>query len=324
MYANEKVIANMDVLKLLEHYNFNTTNYAGSTIRSACTIHGGNNPTSFVINTDSGLWYCHSGCGGGDIFTLVERMEDITFKESVEFLSKFFDIDVSGLNISQNKNKLEKELKNFVGIIKRSHTSPLETFKFVADTVGMKSYRNFTKDTLDAFNVVYAKSIELFNKNGELYTALDRILIAIIFEGLQIGISLRKTKSADFPKWSHQPRGLKVNEMLYNYDRVIGENVLIVTEGMFDVWAYHEIGLPAVCTFGANISHQQYVLLLQTGADIVMSYDEDKAGREGTRKALELFKNKANIYKVQFNEGDDPASITREELLELYGKRKRY
>ena len=95
-------------------------------------------------------------------------------------------------------------------------------------------------------------------------------------------------------------------------------------EGIVDVMAFYEIGIPAVCTFGANITDKQYSLLIKTGADLVFAYDGDKAGIKVTNKAIEMFKNKANISVIEFSEGKDPANISRKELLELYERRKRY
>lgn len=313
----------MDVLKLLEHFNFSTSNISGDVLRSKCLIHGGTNPTSFVMNIKSGLWFCHSGCGGGDIFTLVERMKDMNFPQSVEYLSDFFDVDVSNMKTSRNKLKTEKELENFINAIKRSHTTPLESFEYNANAVGIAKYRDFSKDTLDVFKVKYAKSIELPKKNGEFYTIYDRILIPIIFDEKQIGISLRKTKASDFPKWLHQPRGLKVSNTIYNYDNIYSKKEIVVVEGVFDVWAFYEIGLNAGATFGAHLTHQQYTLLLQSGADIVLAYDGDSAGKKATSKAIELLKYTSNLSLIEFEDNQDPASLNRKELLSLYERRKR-
>lgn len=313
----------MDVMKILEHYDFDTSNFSGDIVRTNCKIHGGTNKSSFVIDVSTGLWFCHSGCGGGDIFTLIERMEDMSFPQAVEFLANFFDVDTKGLKTSRNKDKVEKELKSFMKAMKRSHTSQLEEFEYNVDAVGISRYRNFSKETLDRFKVIYAKSVEVHNRNNESYTIYDRVIVPVVFRDKNIGISIRKTKEKDFPKWLHQPPGIKFNEVLYNYDSTLGKNEVIVVEGMFDVFAFYEIGLTAVCTFGAHLTHQQYVLLLQTGADIILAYDGDKAGRTAQKKAIDMLKNKANLFKIEFNPGQDPANITREELLELYAEKKR-
>ena len=64
MFAIDKIMKDIDIVKLLDHYGFDTSNNNGGYIRCACKIHGGDNPTSFVINTDNTLWFCHTGdCG---------------------------------------------------------------------------------------------------------------------------------------------------------------------------------------------------------------------------------------------------------------------
>ena len=119
MFASDKILKEADVVKLLEHYGFNITYQDGNIIRCSCKIHGGDNPTAFAMNRDSTLWYCHTGedCGGGDIFTLVEKMEGISFKESVVWLSSFYDVDINDLEISDRKSSYRRELENFINTI---------------------------------------------------------------------------------------------------------------------------------------------------------------------------------------------------------------
>ena len=111
--------------------------------------------------------------------------------------------------------------------------------------------------------------------------------------------------------------------MLYNYDNAKSESIIVVVEGIFDVFAYYEIGIQAVALFGSSVSKGQYELLMRTGADIVLSLDADNAGRKGTEKAIQMFKNKARISVVDLPEGKDASSITREELLNLYNTRRK-
>jgi DNA primase len=87
------------------------------------------------------------------------------------------------------------------------------------------------------------------------------------------------------------------------------------------VWAYHEIGVTAVCTYGAHLADEQYKLLLKTGADIILSYDNDDAGNKARDKAIEMLKNKTNLFLVTLPKGKDPENITRQELRECYEAR---
>jgi len=324
MFAVEKILQQADIMKLLEHYKFDITQQNGDLIRSKCMIHGGDNPTAFVINTETSLWFCHTGsCGGGDMFSLVEKMEGITFIEAVKWLSDFFQVDIEGLEVKERKSDLRKELNMFIKAMKSRKKEPITSYKISADVKLVTKFRAFTQDTLHHFALGFVDSIELDKRDGTKYTLFNRLLFPIVFNNEIVGIALRRTKSSDMPKWSNQPVNIDTSQILYNYDDAKFSDVIVVTEGITDVWAYHEIGLKAVSTFGAHLTEEQYKLLLKTGADIVLSYDGDDAGREAIKKAHKMLKNKANIYIVDLPDGADPESITREELMQKYDSRRK-
>jgi DNA primase len=54
------------------------------------SIHGGDNPRGFVITPNKGLWYCFSGCGGGDITKLVSKIRKLPPKEAAELIAERF------------------------------------------------------------------------------------------------------------------------------------------------------------------------------------------------------------------------------------------
>ena len=62
----------------------------GDQLRGACPIHEGDNPRGFVITPSKGLWYCFSGCGGGDIIKLVSKMRKLPPKEAAELIAERF------------------------------------------------------------------------------------------------------------------------------------------------------------------------------------------------------------------------------------------
>ena len=45
--------------------------------RARCPIHKGENPTSFSIDADKGLWKCFAGCGGGSVIDLYSLYNDV-------------------------------------------------------------------------------------------------------------------------------------------------------------------------------------------------------------------------------------------------------
>lgn len=308
----------LDVERLLHHYQFEKIKDNGNTLRACCKIHDGNNPTAFVINKETGLWYCHTGnCGGGDVFTLVQKMENIDFITAVRWVVNFFNVNIEDLHLKRKANYLQ-ELQKFINTlqIKKKYLPP----PFLIDTKIQKviKYRNFKIETLQHFSVGYVKKIHLQKYNGNYYTLKNRIIFPIKFNNVIVGASLRKTFAKDYPKWSHQPIHLKTKNILYNYDEIMYKNSIVVCEGINDVLAFYEINIPAVATFGAHISKEQYYLLLKTGADLTFAFDGDAAGQNATQLAIKLFQNKANISFIPFKLKEDPESIPREVLKDRY------
>jgi len=48
---------------------------SGSSLRGKCPVHGGDNPTAFVVAPEEGKFYCHACGEGGDVVSLYARLE---------------------------------------------------------------------------------------------------------------------------------------------------------------------------------------------------------------------------------------------------------
>lgn len=317
---------NLDVERILRHYDFDKIRPdGGGFIRSCCKLHGGNNPSSFVINSENGVWYCHTGgCGGGSIYMLVEKLEGIGFKDAVRKVAQLVGVDIDNLEILEHKAEYMEDLKRFLDLMRpRIKKSNNQEYVIDGSLRDVTKFRDFELSTLQHFGLKYVEKIHLLTRDGKPYSLSNRLLFPITYNHTLLGVSLRRIKASDNPKWLHQPVNIDTRELLYNLDACEGVTTIVVVEGIVDVWAWHEIGHTAVCTFGAHLTDEQYRLLMRTGADLVWSYDGDKAGRIATEKATQMFRFKANQSIVEFADGEDPASITREELAERYGNRKK-
>jgi DNA primase len=60
----------------------------GDQLRGTCPIHDGDNPRGFVITPAKGLWFCFSGCGGGDIIALVAKMRQLATKDAADWIAQ--------------------------------------------------------------------------------------------------------------------------------------------------------------------------------------------------------------------------------------------
>lgn len=314
----------VSIEEVMKHYDFDKTRPDKHIIRSCCKLHGGDNPTGFVANTENNLWFCHTGgCGGGDIFTLVELMEEIPFNQAVEFVARTFDVDITNLEIKKREETFMKEMKAWIRAITSRKKKEMQEYSIPEEIKEVTKFRNFTEDTLRRFGLGWVESVRLKKKDDNTYTLKNRLVFPIWFNNVRVAYLFRRVKSTDIQKWSNQPVNVDTSELLYNYDMVLGEREIVVVEGVLDVWAYHEIGVPAVATFGAHLTDAQYKLLIRTGADITFSYDGDEAGRVATKKAIESMKYKANLRQVVFEDGEDPESIPRNQLKLNYERRMR-
>ena len=309
--------------KLLEKLDFKSINSSDSYIRCACGLHGGNNPSAFVVNKSNNLWYCHTGgCGGGDIVKLVEKKFNIDFIEALHWITENFDIDISNMEIKERTLQQEDELKKFIKANKARKREKMNSI-IIPEGKKLKSFRNFNESTVRKFELQYHESIEVQTNKGKPLELYKRILFPITFQGEKVGYTLRRTVSTHFPKWFYQPLNLETGDMIYNYDNIVSMTTVYVVEGIVDVMAFHEIGILAVSTFSSNMTEQQARLLLRANVDIVLAFDGDDAGRRATDKAIKLLQNKVNLFRIDFQEGEDPANISREELIKYVSSRKR-
>jgi len=323
MNAASYIEQNINPITILEYYDFEHITETEDAIRACCKIHGGNNPTGFVWNKLNNLWFCYTGdCHGGDIFNLIQKLENVTFEISVKKAAFILGLDIEGMEITSPDNQLRKEQKKWLEAqrkklqqtnIKTEYKLPYTKYEDECERFG-----RFNKDIISYYD---AKFCTLYpTEKGFLR---NKLVIPIKDEDdLVLGVALRDLTGTAIPKWYYQPDGIKVSKLLYNLSSIKKQNLkeeLILVEGIFDVWAYHRIGIDNACAiFGSSISKEQYKLILSTGLPVVLSFDNDAAGQKCTKQAQELLHNKTSIVVTTLPSGKDPADCSEDELLTAY------
>ena len=98
----------IDVTELVGEYV--QLKQAGINKKGCCPFHNEKTP-SFMVNSERGSWHCF-GCGkGGDIFTFIEEIEGMEFREALKYLAERAGVQLtsyrSEVNSSQ-KNRLKE------------------------------------------------------------------------------------------------------------------------------------------------------------------------------------------------------------------------
>jgi len=102
------------------------------------------------------------------------------------------------------------------------------------------------------------------------------------------------------------PAGAPRASVLFDWDRARRCKQIILVEGVFDAI---RVGQGGTCTFGTALSEAQYVLLAGAGVrEVVVMFDSDAAGVEGTRKVVEKLRGVVSVRVAtgRLPRGGDP------------------
>lgn len=326
MNAVDFIKENVNPIELLEYYKFREIKEYETEIRACCEIHKGDNPNAFIWNKENNLWYCYTNeeCGGGDAIQLIRKMENLSFLQAVEKAATIFNLDITNLKLLET-DRIKKEQQQWLKKKTKETDREDDEYKLPRTTYydGYEGFSRFDKETIEYYN---AKFVKLFPTEKSLLK--DKMVIPLIDKGKLYGVALRDVTGRFIPKWMYMPKGMHLSRKLYNMDKVLemlenGTEEVIIVEGIFDVWRFHEVGIDNVLsTFSANISDTQEKKLLKLNTTLTLCFDNDKAGIKATGSAIRKFKNKTDLKLIELPEGKDPGDCTDNELVTAYIKRR--
>lgn len=184
--------------------------------------------------------------------------------------------------------------------------------------------RGFDESTLEVFDIGYSKPI-VDPDYGEAYW--NRIIIPVQDEaGNCIWPEGRSFKTGVEPKY-WRPKGSRKELFLFNFCRVrdLYGSFVIVVEGIMDPIILHQWELPAVATFGSDLSDRQAELLVGRFSEIFWCQDTDKAGIESWKKhSGKLINSGCTIYKITMPRGEDPNSLGKSEFIKYLDKAEKF
>ncbi|PAE32470.1 hypothetical protein CHI06_26695 [Bacillus sp. 7884-1] len=76
-----------------------------------CPFHDDKNP-SLTIYSHSNRWYCHVGCGGGDVINLVSKAMNLSNVEAIKLLAKDMGISMNQ-QLDAETYKINRGIKEF-------------------------------------------------------------------------------------------------------------------------------------------------------------------------------------------------------------------
>ena len=322
-------------------------NAGSGTMKGLCPFHDEKTP-SFQVNPSRGFYYCF-GCGeGGDVISFVQKIDNLSFTETVERLA-----DRVGIQLRYTDGGASQPERGHRLRLMEAHQAAAEFYaeqlSGTEAAIGRQflSERGFDRATAEHFGVGYAPQDgralrRHLNGRGfrdpELVTGglireagwdyfQGRLLWPIRDSGRQVlGFGARRLRDDDrMPaKYLNTPETplYKKSHVLYGLDlarQQIGKkSQAVVVEGYTDVMAAHVAGVDtavASCGTAFGDDHARLLRRLMGNHDafrgeVIFTFDGDAAGQAA---ALKVFGGDANFiaqtYVAVEPSGLDPCDL---------------
>ncbi len=315
---------------------------AGRNLKGLCPFHNEKTP-SFTVSPEKGIYHCF-GCGqGGDIFSFIEKVEGLDFRESLELLARKAGVDLpergEGDSESAKKHKQrvyealdmaaqyyhiqlgrKDEAKEYVLKNRGFKAETIKTFKLGWAPAGNSTTVNFL--TKKGFNKTELLDAGLARMRGSNVQDFFRGRVMVPFfdgQGRVIGFTGRVLDDG-VPKYlnTQQTKVFDKSRFVFGLfqakESLRREDEAIVVEGNLDVLSSYQAGIQwVVAMSGTAITPHQLKQLSRFTKNIVFAFDSDSAGIAATERAIPIAQEVGvNVSIVTLPSGKDPDDVIRE------------
>jgi DNA primase len=335
----QEVRDRVDIVELIGRHL--TLKKSGRNHVGLCSFHGEKTP-SFNVNSDRQSYYCFGCNEGGNAFTFLMHVENLTFPEAVRTLARECGIEVPESSGSGRSNTESLYRANEVAqdryrkallVPGNPALAYLEARGLTADAVE-KFQLGYVPDSWDAIATALrdegispeiGAQVGLLaeRRSGGHYDRLrDRVTFPICdVRGRVIGFGGRAISPEQEPKYLNTPESpiFRKRAALYGYPDALGPirsaARAVVVEGYFDRIALDLAGVSnAVATCGTALTPDHVRDLRRRTGEVVLLFDGDEAGQRALEKALQLLLPEGvRVRAAVLPAGDDPDSFSARE-----------
>ncbi len=317
---------------------------SGAQFRARCPFHNERTP-SFYVSPERKNFHCFGCQVHGDIFTFVEKIENIPFFEALKILADRAEVTLTTTEKNKEESRLVALLKDATEHFEKNLQNSPEAKQYVLE-------RGITEETIKTFHIGYAK-----NEWRDLFIALaakgyqpeemeaagimiktekgyyDRFRGRIMFpirnvSGATVGYSGRILPSLVDPtiaqgKYVNTPETALYHKskVLFGYDTAKKEMAhaksVVVVEGQMDLCMSYQAGIHNTVAVSGTAFTDEHINLIKRFCDtVILSFDADQAGQSALKKtALLCLLGGLDVYAVKPSESKDPADLIRENPL---------
>ena len=308
----------------------------GRYFKGLCPFHKEKTP-SFTVDPEKQIFHCF-GCNiGGNIFSFIQKIENVNFPESVIIAG-----DIAGITVKRNEG--EADFDKSAEIIRINQYAARLYSKYLLSKEGDIGYqylisRGVSKESIEEFQLGFAPELwdfllqklmqkkaqlklaeqcglisESQKKPGKLYDVFRNRVIFPINDaaGKVIAFGGRVLGDAQ-PKYLNSPESpvFQKRSILYGFDKAKAEisesKRVIIVEGYLDVIGCHQGGIKnVVAPLGTALTEQHVRMLSRYCTEIVLLFDADSAGLNAAFKSIDVMKDINIDIKVAALPESDP------------------
>ena len=327
-----------DIVDVMSHYI--TLEKKGKDYKAICPFHDDHDP-SLSISTDKQIFKCFVCGTGGNVFTFVQKIENISFLEAVCKVAELIHYPLH-LDAHQFQPKVDvnKPYYDCIQSYIRFLTFELES----ENGESVKRYlsqRKINEDIIKRFEIGYApessRSVKYLKAKGfneqiltetglirthdlDTYAVFEqRLMIPIHDEnGNPVGFTARRLnedkETAKYINTSETKIYHKGN-LIFNYHRAKEfakkNKRCILVEGAMDVIAFEKADIhESIACLGTACTDFQCNLIKQLHVPVTVCYDGDRAGQNATYKFVKMaIKEHMDVMIVKNTTSKDPDEI---------------
>ena len=322
---------------------------SGRSYMALCPFHQEKTP-SLSIDPARGLFFCHGCHKGGDVFTLVQEIQGLSFPEALQTLARQAGIVLTN---RPGDGRAAQERERLVGVMRRAVDFYTKRLLSGADAGPARAYlrsRGYDRSVVEKFALGFSPweepslrtelrsagvadammeraGLTVRRGSGELRDRFwGRIMFPIYdLRGDPVGFGAR-LMSGTGPKYLNSPETplYHKSRLLYGLHlarREIGRtDQAVVVEGYTDVIALHQAGMEsAVATCGTALGEDHLEVLGRLGGRIVLAFDADRAGSDAVLRGERVSRRsgrRLDLRVAELPDGKDPADLLQEDRLE--------
>lgn len=273
-----------------------------------CIFHDDRNP-SCSVNVRDGLYRCHNPeCGAsGDVFTLIERRESLSFQDALRRLAQRVGINPDDFGVAYVPPRAREPGER--------NGEPRETPPAPADVPPIDDV--VSRAFHEALLVHEGRLRVLTERRGLTRETLERFEVG--HDGSRYTIPVRDVRGAVRNIRRYDPAARESHAKMMSWRQGYGEarlfhiaalgpadddgvehtGAVVLCEGEMDTMLACQFGLRACTTTGGAGTWREAWNPLFAGLDVVIAYDCDAAGRAGARNvAMQLARIAASVKVV--------------------------